>query len=376
MPTNVPCFAGHTGSVLDFDFNPFDDSLIASGSEDTTIKLWGIPEGGLTKNITEALVTLNGHSKKVTHLNFHPTASNCLLSASADQTVKIWDIEKGYEINSMSEATELFQGVCWNHNGDEYAVSSKDKSIRIVDARSLAISSTIENAHEGSKSIKLTYLGAHNKLCSVGFTKQSGRQLKIWDPRNTAKSLQIHDMDQAAGVIMPFYDPDTNMLYLSGKGDGNIRYFEIDENSTIFPLGDFRSSVSAKGMCAVPKRGLNVLATEVMRMLKLTTNSVEPLSFRVPRKAEGFQEDLFPDSFSGTPSHTCDEWFGGSSKDPVMMSLDPALRQTGADAGAKGPAKPFVAAKSPMKLMSELEAANKRIEQLTKRLEDAGLKTD
>ena len=29
--------------------------------------------------------------------------------------------------------------------------------------------------------------------------------------------------------MLPFFDADTNMLYLAGKGDTNIRYFEIDD---------------------------------------------------------------------------------------------------------------------------------------------------
>ena len=36
------------------------------------------------------------------------------------------------------------------------------------------------------------------------------------------------------------------------------------------------------------------MACETARLLKLTANSVEPLSFHVPRKSEAFQEDIFP----------------------------------------------------------------------------------
>jgi coronin-1B/1C/6 len=373
MPTTVPCFCGHSAAVLDFDFNPMEDSIIASASEDTTIKVWGIPDGGLTKNITEPLVDLTGHQKKVTLIKFHPTASNVLLSASADQSVKLWDIEKGYEINSCAEATELIQDIAWDFRGDSYAISSKDKHIRFVDARTAQLSGKIDTAHDGSKSIKLVYLGIHEKLVSTGFTRQSERQFKIWDPRNTSQCVEKIDMDQAAGVVMPFFDQDTNILFLTGKGDGNIRYYEVDENQKIFPLAEFRSSSSAKGVAMVPKRGLDILKCETARFLKLTTNSVEPLTFLVPRKADGFQEDLYPASFSGVHSHTADEWLAGSSKEPNLMSMDPALKE---DVTAGTAKKTFVAAKSPLVLAQELDAATKRIEILTARLAAAGLSTD
>lgn len=52
--------------------------LIASCSEDTTVKVWGIPEEGFAETETEALINLSGHGRKVTLLRFHPTASNVL----------------------------------------------------------------------------------------------------------------------------------------------------------------------------------------------------------------------------------------------------------------------------------------------------------
>lgn len=37
-----------------------------------------------------------------------------------------------------------------------------------------------------------------------------------------------------------------------------------------------------------------------------------------------FQEDLYPPTFSGLPSHTAAEWMAGSEKPPKLCSLDPA----------------------------------------------------
>lgn len=191
MKTDVPVFAGHSGTILDFDFNPFNDNLIATGSEDMTIKVWEIPEGGLTTNISTPVQDLAGHSRKVVLLRFHPTASNVLGSVGGDQSIKIWDIEKGYAVTStdVDVCDQLIQDMVWDYTGKDFAFSCKDKAIRIVDARTAAVHTKIETAHEGAKSVKMTYLGSHNKLLSVGFTRQSNRQYKIWDPRNTSTEL-------------------------------------------------------------------------------------------------------------------------------------------------------------------------------------------
>lgn len=58
---------------------------------------------------------------------------------------------------------------------------------------------SVAMAHQGARSSKLTFLGTKEKLLSVGFTKQSQRQFKIWDPRNLSKEIKKMDIDQAAG---------------------------------------------------------------------------------------------------------------------------------------------------------------------------------
>ena len=55
--------SGHSRPVLDIKWNPFNDNIIASASEDCTVKLWYIPDGGLglASDLTEHLVKLQGH---------------------------------------------------------------------------------------------------------------------------------------------------------------------------------------------------------------------------------------------------------------------------------------------------------------------------
>lgn len=72
---------GHTGPVLDIDWCPHNDEVIASGSEDCTVMVWQIPENGLASPLTEPVVVLEGHTKRVGIVTWHPTARNVLLSA-------------------------------------------------------------------------------------------------------------------------------------------------------------------------------------------------------------------------------------------------------------------------------------------------------
>ncbi|KDO23448.1 hypothetical protein SPRG_11375 [Saprolegnia parasitica CBS 223.65] len=391
---DFPLIGGHRGAIMDFDFNPFHEHLIASASDDTTLKVWGIPEGGLTETMTEPLVDLTGHGRKVTLTYFHPTASNVLASTSADYTVRLWDIEKGSQIVNMEHNTEnLVQDMAWNWTGSTLATTCKDKVVRLYDARSGQVSAQKENAHEGSKSVKLTFLGEKDLFATVGFSRQSQRRLKVWDPRKLDKELKKIDIDQAAGVIMPFFDADTNILYLCGKGDGNIRYYEMnDADPFAYPLNEYRSTVAARGMAMIPKRGCDIMSCETTRLLKLTTNAVEPLHVYVPRKSDAFQDDIYPDTYAGVPSHTADEWLAGSEKGPVLSSLNPrtfgeitshgkegtaAARPTRVtrtpSSGTSAPPAPAASGKSASALQAELDAANARIAELEAKLTAANI---
>jgi len=334
-----PIIKGHSGTVLDTEWSPFDDSMLATASEDCSIKFWSIPddweptdEKGMGKkgeDFSDSLMQLDGHRKKVTLIRFHPTASNTLLSTSADYTVKTWDIEAGTSISSL-ECTNLTQDIIWDVRGDSYATSNKDKSIRIVDGRTGAESSKIGVGHDGSKSMKLQFLcdeGASGKLLTSGASKSSMREMKIWDLKNLSQPLHTESVDTASGALTPFYDRDTRVIYLCGKGDGQIRLYEFDEAKAphLHKLNDgFRSTSPGKGYCMIPKRGLDIMSCETVKLLKITnTDGIHPLKFIVPRKSEAFQDDIFPPAPAPTPAHTCAEWLGGSSKMPVTMPLDP-----------------------------------------------------
>ena len=215
--------------------------------------------------------------------------------------------------------------------------------------------------HEGSKCFKVCFLGNTGNLVTVGFTRQSKRQFKIWDSRNLDKCIKTQDLDQASGVIMPHFDESNNVLYLAGKGDGNIRYFEIsDKSDNCFSISEYRSSTSQKGVCFLPKRNLNILKCEVQRALKLTSNTVESVSFTIPRKSDRFQPDLFPDCYAGVPAMTADEYFGGKNANPPLVSLDPA-KGGKVSAGAANTKK---ARMSYIQIESELKKAQARIAEL------------
>ncbi|EGW04331.1 Coronin-2B [Cricetulus griseus] len=287
---NYPKVCGHQGNVLDIKWNPFIDNIIASCSEDTSVRIWEIPEGGLKRNMTEALLELHGHSRRVGLVEWHPTTNNILFSAGYDYKVLIWNLDIGEPVKMIDCHTDVILCMSFNTDGSLLTTTCKDKKLRVIEPR-------------------------------------SGRVLQ----EDLSMPMIEEEIDGLSGLLFPFYDADTHMLYLAGKGDGNIRYYEIStEKPYLSYLMEFRSPAPQKGLGVMPKHGLDVSACEVFRFYKLVTlkGLIEPISMIVPRRSDSYQEDIYPMTPGTEPALTPDEWLGGINRDPVLMSLKEGYKKS------------------------------------------------
>jgi coronin-1B/1C/6 len=332
-PTQVPLVSGHKGAVLDLEFDPFNDSILATGSEDCTAKLWRIPDGGLAKGsqLETDIQTLKGHKRKVGVVKFHPVVENLIATASTDYEIKIWDVESGSAKHTTGEHSNIIQSLDWNYDGSLLCSNSKDKHIRVVDPRQQKIAQE-GNSHVGVKGGRALWLGKHDKLASVGFGSGASREFMIWDSKNLSAPLVTKNLDNAAGVIMPFYDEDSEVLFFVGKGDGGIRYYEIAANEEpaqmVFEISTYRSNDPTAGCGAIYRRSCNVSVNEIIRLYQVTGTQLRPLSFQVPRKSDLFQDDLFPPCRGDQPNLSLADWLNGENATPKLVSLEGGFKAT------------------------------------------------
>jgi coronin-1B/1C/6 len=343
LPERFPLFRGHTAVVLDTDWNPFNDSLIASGSDDGKVFLWRVPDGFTLYNDVPAdevkdigpVGKLSGHPKKVGHVLFNPAAENVLASASGDFTVKLWDIEAGASKLSL-KLGDVIQSLSWSANGSLLVTTSRDKKLRVWDVRQEKPAQEVQG-HSGAKNSRAVWMGEHDRIATTGFSKMSDRQLALWDVRTPREPVGgFQQLDSISGVCMPFWDEGTQCLYLAGKGDGNIRYFEY-ENDKFEYLSEYKSADPQRGVAFLPKRGVNMHENEVMRAFKTVNDSyVEPVSFIVPRRSETFQEDVYPPTVGLKPAVSSQEWFGSKDGLPPKVSMESLYEGEGMKEVEKG----------------------------------------
>uniref|UniRef100_A0A023F5H9 Coronin n=1 Tax=Triatoma infestans TaxID=30076 RepID=A0A023F5H9_TRIIF len=316
-----PLVGGHKGPVLDIAWCPHNDNVIASGSEDCVVKVWQIPDGGISRTLTEPVVDLIYHQRRVGLVLWHPTALNVLLTSGSDNQVAIWNVGTGEVLVHIDCHPDIVYSASWNWDGSQLLTTCKDKKMRIINPRTGVVEEEAV-CHEGSKATRAVYLKS-GLIFTTGFSKISERQYSLRAPEHLTEPIVMVELDTSNGVMFPIYDPDTNLVYLCGKGDSVIRYFEITaEPPFVHYINTFQTPDPQRGIGWMPKRGCDVSSCEIARFYRLNNSGLcQVISMTVPRKSELFQEDLYPDTIGDTNALTADEWIGGRDAEPLLVSL-------------------------------------------------------
>jgi len=250
-------------------------------------------------------------------LNFSPVASEVLASGGFDNTVNVWNIQNSNSYSKIQFNDGIYS-LDWNADGSMLGAITKEKIVYLIDPRQNKIEASCKG-HESGKIQKMLFLKG-DYLFSCGFSKSNERQIKLYDTRNFSDAVQAVSVDTQNGIMLPFWDPDTGLIFVPGKGEGNIKFFEFSEG-TVKYAGAYSGSTQQKGMAMFPKRSMNYNKCEIDRFAKLTVNSIEYLSFLVPKRNEGYDASIYPDCISGEPAISVDDWLSGQNKPAIRKPI-------------------------------------------------------
>uniref|UniRef100_A0A8C1LCC1 Coronin n=1 Tax=Cyprinus carpio TaxID=7962 RepID=A0A8C1LCC1_CYPCA len=314
-------------NVADFCWDPFDTHKLVVAGDDAKIRVWQIPKGGLTETLTEPECVLRGHTEKIYSIKFHPHASGLLASSSYDLTVRLWNLGTGEEVKRLSGHQDQIFGIAWSPDGKLLATVCKDGKVRLYDPRKSTLPIQEGPGPEGHRGARVVWVCDGKYLLVSGFDSRSERQLYLFSAESLASgSVASVPADVSPSTLIPFYDSDTSVLILTGKGDTRVYTYEILPEAPYFmECSSFHSSEPHKGLCFLPKTECDVRDVEVARAIRLGKSTIEPVAFRVPRvKKEFFQDDVFPETAVWwEASLTAAAWLSGSNGQHRKISLQP-----------------------------------------------------
>ena len=127
----------HDAEVNCLSFNPYNETLLATGSADKTVNLFDI------RNTKKPLHTFEHHTEEVFQIGWSPKSETVLASCGADRRMMIWDLSKIGDEQSPEDAedgppellfihgghTSKISDFSWNQNDDWVIASVAEDNI-------------------------------------------------------------------------------------------------------------------------------------------------------------------------------------------------------------------------------------------------------
>jgi WD40 repeat protein/transcriptional regulator with XRE-family HTH domain len=163
------------------EFSP-DGKILASGNRDATVRLWDVRTG-------ECLKTLRGHTQNVWSIAFSPNGRT-LASGSLDRTARLWDVHTGKCLQTLSGHTNSVFSVSFSPDGKTLASGSSDRTVRLWNVHTGQCLNTLQGHDDGVWSVAFSPM--------TGETLASGsddRTIRLWNAHTgqCLNTLQGHD---------------------------------------------------------------------------------------------------------------------------------------------------------------------------------------
>ncbi|MEW5302848.1 MAG: hypothetical protein WDW36_005591 [Sanguina aurantia] len=209
----------HKDAVMTLSWNSEYRNVLASGSADTTVKVWD-----LAKQACEH--TLTHHKDKVQCVVWNPVESPVLLTGAYDKSACLVDVRTPNSEPLRWTVSQDVESLCWApHSPTCFVVATEDGIVACFDAR------------KGAGSAPLFRLSAHDKAtCAISYcpaapglmaTASTDKKVKLWDTI-TGSPLLVATQDLKAGAIFGCaFSADAPHLLAAAGDKGAVSVWDV-----------------------------------------------------------------------------------------------------------------------------------------------------
>jgi serine/threonine protein kinase len=218
LPTqqSVAIFQAHTQAVTAVAFHPRSD-LLASASNDKTIQIMALP--------TQAVIaTLNGHNQPVKAIAFSDTT---LISGSWDKTIKVWSLDTYQAIQTLKGHRLQVSALSISPDGQWLASASYDRTVLLWQFDNPAcVNSTPKFAlRDHTWAVLSLAFSPDSQLLATG---GDDKTIKLW---NTATGDLLRTLPgHAWSVVSLAFSPDGKVLF-SASSEGMVKQWNLEDFS-------------------------------------------------------------------------------------------------------------------------------------------------
>lgn len=300
--------AGHDAIVYSAAFHP-RGSLLATASEDETVKVWDLASG-------EEKLTILGHSAKVYSVAFSPDGER-LATASRDKTVKVWDLA-GHEVLTLVGHEHWVNGVAFSPDGNRIATASWDGTARVWDSVS-GEELRVLSGHAGA-----VFCVAFSSNGSLLATASADGTAKVWDLDSIREPLTISGhVDDVYGVA---FSPIESAILATASGDKTVRIWDPSSGEELQVLSGHTNAVYGVAFSGNGRRLAS--AGFDRQVIVWDTSSGDILTTLSGHTARAFSVTFSPDGerlATTSADHTAKVWYAGPAEELPSLSVNTAL---------------------------------------------------